>query len=338
MASNERSAASDIISRHFTETRTLSFFQAVQLLLSRIEPDCKPGEKGPFKDEAILFRGYASLGFSARDIETIHLTEDDSPLSEVVMDVNFMGLYGPASPLPVFFTENIIYDDPDDSEVRHFLDIFNHRFISFFYRSWLKYRYPLQYEPDASDPMSSKIYSLCGLKDKKDRDNSRIDWERMFPYIGMISANLQSTEVVSKVIRFYIGHDDAEIESNCERTLDIDAGQLIKLGQSNSSLGLETTLGRTVRDRMSKFKIRFNDLSLEKYLSLLPGSEKHKDIQELVRILLKEPMDFDTELNLNTNEVPRNKISKSNFFQLGRTSWLGQADSSQTRITYSTTA
>lgn len=336
MASDSRSAASDLISNHFSDSKSLSFFQAVQLFLSRLEPESYPGEKGPFEGEAILFRGHPSLGFSARDIEQINVSTDDSPLAPVVMDVNFLGLYGASSPLPAFFTEDIIYADPEDAAVRHFLDIFNHRFISFFYRSWVKYRYPLQYAPDASDHYSEQVYSLCGLKDKKSRDNSRIDWERLFPFIGLMSANLQSPEVIRKVISFYIEYDDIEIVPNIERLLEIDPSQRIKLGGANSTLGINTSLGNTIRDCNSKFKIKINQLSLKKYLSLIPGSESNLDIHELVKFCLKDPIDFDLEMNLDSAEIPDSILNRENELQLGRTSWLGGADAEQTCITFST--
>ncbi len=334
MASHDRSAASDIISNHFADSKRLSFFQAVQLFLSRMEPESYPGEKGPFEGEAILFRGHPSLGFSARDIEQIEVSTEDSPLAPVIMDVNFLGLYGASSPLPAFFTEDIIYADPDDAAVRHFLDIFNHRFISFFYRSWVKYRYPLQYAPDASDHYSEKVFALCGLKDKKTRDNSQIDWERLFPFIGLMAANLQSPEVIKKVICFYIEYDDIEIIPNIERLLEIDPSQRMKLGEANSALGADTSLGNTIRDCTSKFKLKINQLSLEKYLSLIPGSKSNTDIHELVKFCLKDPIDFDLEMHLDPSEIPDSILSNKNKFQLGRTAWVGGANMKQACIAY----
>ncbi len=335
MASYDRSAASDIVENHFSDSKSLSFFQAVQLFLARLEPQSYPGEKGPFEGEAILFRGHPSLGFSARDIEKIEVTAADSLLAPVVMDVNFLGLYGPSSPLPAYFTEDIIYADPEDSEVRHFLDIFNHRFISFFYRSWVKYRYPLQYAPDASDHYSEKVYALCGLKDKQSRDTSQIDWERLFPFIGLMSANLQSPEVLRKVLCFYIDYDDIEILPNIERILEIDPSQRIRLGEANSVLGADTSLGNTIRDCTSKFKIKLNKLSLRKYLSLLPGTKSNTDLHELVKFCLKDPIDFDLEMNVDAEKIPESILSNKNQLQLGRTSWLGEADLAQASISFS---
>ena len=62
------------------------------------------------------------------------------------MTVNFMGLTGPLGILPYSYTEFMLERmRAKDSSLQDFLDIFNHRMISFFYRAWEKYRFPVTY-------------------------------------------------------------------------------------------------------------------------------------------------------------------------------------------------
>lgn len=53
-----------------------------------------------------------------------------------------MGLYGVESPLPTTYQDDIAQRQEGSDVAAEFLDIFNHRLITQFYRIWRKYSYP----------------------------------------------------------------------------------------------------------------------------------------------------------------------------------------------------
>ena len=85
------------------------------------------------------------------------------------MTVAFMGLTGPLGVLPRHYTDLLLERGRrKDWTLRDFLDIFNHRLISLFYRAWEKYRLPIVYEAAAwrhqeNDCGSQYLFDLMGL-------------------------------------------------------------------------------------------------------------------------------------------------------------------------------
>jgi len=154
----------------FSRAYRFEFFQALWLLQQRFgghHPE-EIFEVSPRRADARLrITADGSTVFPASDvrrIETIH-NPDRSETPIVDVTVTFMGLYGINSPLPSYFVEHVARSDEGSLEA--FLDMFNHRVYSLFFRSWKKYR-PLldltQLSPDRQTSTHAHVFrSLAGL-------------------------------------------------------------------------------------------------------------------------------------------------------------------------------
>src|SRR6202012_4572062 len=91
------------------------------------------------------FGAHISLGFPASQIQDLLRPKNPDDPSRMI--VTFMGLVGPSSALPRYYTEMILERArKKDFTLRDFFDLFNHRLISLFYRAWEKYRVLSAYE------------------------------------------------------------------------------------------------------------------------------------------------------------------------------------------------
>jgi len=190
-----------LLSEVLAHGRQFDFYQAVRVLLALHPEAATPGGHGQLSKEAVRFCANPSLGFPASDIESVRReTAPAAALPPYAMTVNFLGLIGPASPLPAYYTEEVIRADADSAMAQHFLDMFHHRLTSFVYRSWEKYRYILQYRPGARDPFSNRMFALIGLGHQQLRNDSGLQWARLLPYLGLIGMKVRSASLLSGVV------------------------------------------------------------------------------------------------------------------------------------------
>jgi type VI secretion system protein ImpH len=165
----------DKLAKEFFE---FDFFQAVRVL-ERLYPNRVPvGLDGPPAQEIARFRAHLSMAFPPSQI--IALDPPDNERTNPLLTVTFFGLYGPSGVLPTHYTQllmDIVRDvrGPERRSLRDWLDLFNHRFISLFYRAWEKYRFHLAYDRGEAfrttqDTFTLGIRSLMGLGSPGQRD------------------------------------------------------------------------------------------------------------------------------------------------------------------------
>src|SRR5262249_44419079 len=126
---------------------------------------------GPAGDEVARFRAHTSLAFPPSAIYDLSPRTASRPFAYLTQ--TFLGLTGPSGVLPRHYTELLIRIQKDSREtekyaLRDWFDIFNHRFVSLFYRAWEKYRFPLafelgEYKKAEPDPFTKALLSYSGL-------------------------------------------------------------------------------------------------------------------------------------------------------------------------------
>ena len=328
MATPDRSTTGNLnealLSEVLARGRQFDFYQAVRVLLALHPEAATPGGHGQLSKEAVRFCANPSLGFPASDIESVRReTAPAAALPPYAMTVNFLGLIGPASPLPAYYTEEVIRADADAAMAQHFLDMFHHRLTSFVYRSWEKYRYILQYRPGARDPFSNRMFALIGLGHQQLRNDSGLQWARLLPYLGLIGMKVRSASLLSGVVSHYFGSVPVAVQEYIRHKTTIDPMQRNCLGVVNCALGVSSMLGEKVHDVNTKFKLRIGALDFAAYREFLPGGSDYAALRELVRFTLIDPFEYDVELLLRAADVPRTALTEDNPCRLGYSTWLG---------------
>lgn len=319
MSDGTRAEATPLSRTIFEEGYHLEFFQAVHLLQNWHADGVRIGELGPPSKERLRLCPDDTLRFSPADIRRIEPPEADSKTARMV--VNFMGLYGVSAPTPVYLTELIAFAGDDAAPLVDFLDIFNHRLLSLYYRAWLKYRFPYRYEAGAKDAFSSYVFSFVGLGDPLTHPLTELPVPRLLKYVGLGAPQTRPPISLQRLLVDYFDGLPVTIREFVHRWVTIPLDQLNRIGRANSSLGVDLSVGSRVPDRDGKIRIEVGPVGFKDYLELLPGTKKFHDMCALVRFWSFERYDFDIQIEVKREEVPPSQLTAESPPQLGRTSW-----------------
>jgi type VI secretion system protein ImpH len=349
-----------VAERLFEEGHAFDFFQAVRLL-ERLDRGRRPvGRGGPPGAEAVRFRAYQSLGFPASSIYEVRPPSPDVPVP--VMTVAFMGLTGPSGVLPRHYTELLLRLEhegkgPEKNALGAWLDLFNHRLISLFFRAWEKYRFYVPYErgeyilPEP-DTFTHSLFSLVGLGhkplrnrlcvsfqreadgQKRERILAKVDDFSLLYYSGFLAHRPRCAVALEALLQDYF-QLPVEVRQFQGQWLQLDPDNQSRLGpgDSNNQLGVNLVAGDRVWDVQNKIRLRVGPLRFAEFSGFLPdrspvpGRKTFFLLCHLVRLYIGPELDFDVQLVLKAEDVPACQLAGASGGgpQLGWNTWLFNA-------------
>ncbi len=296
---------------------------------SRLGRDSRPGR------EAVRFVARLGLSFPASSIHDLRgavVDRDLPPPGTPIMTVAFMGLTGPLGVLPTFYTEKLIEEflrcrrqkRDSISPLAAFLDLFNHRLISLFYRAWDKYHPFSAWDPRAREPLDRAVFSLAGLRMPAHDERGQSTGEALLFYAGLLASRRRHAAGLEDLLNGYFGEPVAVLQF-MGRWLALGPGDQSRLGARgvNNRLGVNLSLGSRVWDERGKFRLRVGPLSLARYAEFLPGRPAFRALVKVARLYIGPEYEFDVQIVLRAQEVPLCRLGSGGAkAQLRRTSWL----------------
>jgi type VI secretion system protein ImpH len=319
---DRQQAWADVMARLRKEPYTFEFFQAIRLL-----EHWRGTRVGHFQDparEPVRFVAHQSLGFPASDIQEV--AWDQQPPTATV---NFMGLTGPSGVLPHVYTELIQergYGRKPDNSLRDFLDIFNHRLISLFYRAWKKTHFAAQVDTGEGDAVPGYLRSVVGLQTAGLRDRTAVEDEAFLYYAGLLAAQPRSAVALEQLLADYFGVR-VEIEQFVGRWRSLDADSVCTfddLESPSEMLGGGAVVGDEVWDQQSTIRVCLGPLSREEYERFLPGQRGFVRLRDLTTFFARGHFDFEVQLILRRDDAPGVVVGGegADRVQLGWTTWV----------------
>lgn len=357
---SENSSSNSVDRQLSREPYSFSFFQAVRVLERLWSNKAAVGQDSPPSEEIVRFRAHQSLQFPASEIYAFEEPEEGGPAR---MTVTFFGMTGSAGVLPRPYTELVLARSRQkDTTLRSFLDLFNHRLISLFYRAWEKYRFWISYERATQIQQRPNWKSPHKLRDFSLYERPQIDLfsEAILNLAGLGSPSLRyqvrnhdrlvnRREIDDETIRFYSGHLSQQRRSavGLESLLRDFFGVPVQVHQffgqwlcldreyqtqlvlgGNTELGVTAIVGERVWDVQSKFRIEVGPLTYSQFSKFLPSGSAHRPLAHLARLYAGLEFDMDVQLTLKSAEIPQCRLGMGALggTQLGWDTWIRCAD------------
>lgn len=306
-----------------SEPYRFEFFQAIRLL-ERMAPDRKPlGRFTNPADEVARLGSFPSLSFPASEIQSIDWPEGEAPS----LAVNFMGVTGPQGPLPHFYTTLILARlRSGDRTLRDFLDLFHHRMLSFFYQAWEKYRFAVSYERGERDRFSHHLLDLIGLGTLGLQERLAVPDDAFIFFAGILGQRPHSAHALELLLNDYF-EVPCEVIQLVGGWFRLDETTECCIGERSTpseQLGLGAVVGDEVWNQQARARIRIGPLELENYLDFLPNGSAYQPLRSLLRFWTNEEIDFEVQLVLEREEVPRCQLGGEGDGapQLGWVTWM----------------
>ncbi len=329
MAGPHRGSTPDIMSELkldlLKEGHSFSFFQVMRLLGLLCQDAAHNQSKGTLKHDAIRIRPKLSLAFPAADVDRIEETSDEEK-TRFKVTANFLGLYGISSPLPTFYTEDLMDEAAmDESVTREFIDVINHRLFQLLYGCLCKYQQCFQVVEANSTRHAERLFCLMGIGEKKLRSEMP-DPYSLIRYVGLFTQMPRSALGLETLLTDALDGMAVTVIPCVERKAKIPKDQQLFMGSPAHSLGRNCFLGDEIVDRMGKFRIRIGPLDKKKFQSFYPESDNYQTATFLTDMYVLESLVYDLEIILAENKAEKVCLGDPDRSRLGLNTWVFSSD------------
>ncbi len=299
---------------------SFDLFRVLRLIENEFRKFPKIGASERLEDDVIRIGQNPSLAFAPSVIEALIPGENGQPSR---LFVNFLGMLGPNGPMPQHITEfarDRLYNSHDPSLAR-FLDVFNHRILTLFYRAWSATQKSVDFDRPDESRFANFIGSLFGIGMRPLRDRDLIPDRAKLYFSGRLAAHARNAEGLEAILSDFFGVR-TEVREFQGFWMTLPRENQCRLGESPStgSLGQTAIAGARIYDAQLKFRIRMGPMTRADLERIMPNGQAFQRIKTWVRNYIGEELFWDLQCVLLATEAPSMTLGQSGF--LGWTSWL----------------
>jgi len=314
------------------------FFQLVRLLRKLGRGRAPVGRDRDPADEFVRFRSDLDYGFPTGDVRRLEPADPDADSpgersAPDAMTVNFLGVATPNSfgSLPTPYVEEIRRQARDKHfAMRDFLDLFNHRLVSLFYRAWERSRPDVLHDLGEHSPFESALHAFMGLESPVLRERLPCDSRDLLSRAGLLAMRPAGKSAIEGLVESLVGIP-AEVEQFVPAWYEMDPEDRTRLGERNSTLGTDLCLGSEVCLSQWRFRVRIGPMDFDTYRALLPEADAFHTLCAVIRVAVGAEYDFEINPVLDRDAVPTLRLGAaapdSPPCRLGWSTWLERSTS-----------
>jgi type VI secretion system protein ImpH len=280
------------------------------------------GEARRPADEAIRFGQEPELTFPPAPLSSFQQLPPPKGKGVPRLNVRLFGLLGPNGPMPLHITEYARERrQVNDYSLCRFLDVFQHRFITLFYRAWAQAQPHVNRDRPDDDRFAMYIAAMFGLAPEAFRNRDAVpDTAKLF-HVGALVRHARNADGLRAILEHFC-KVPVQIEEFVGHWMALGPRERTYLGREGATLSRGAVAGKRVWDRQYKFRVRIGPLTFSQYEAFLPGGTLIQKLVDWVRLYLGFELEWDVRLLLVRDKVPPLVLGRSG--RLGWTTWLGQ--------------
>ncbi len=287
--------------------------------------------------EIVRLKGSQSFDFPESEIRTLQPASEKPKKSRWEMSLNFIGLTGAMGVLPFHYTELILQRNKlKDHSLMDFLDIFNHRIQSLFFRASVKYRLPIQYERNRlsrtpqkpSDRQTQMLLSLIGMGTGGLSNRMAVKDESLLYYGGLFSSQVRTASGLKQILEHYF-NITVKIQEFIGQWQELIPDIKTRLASRQTPKGQNAILGRTVMlgqkgwFAQGKIRVSLGPLNYEQFCRFAPGTTALKALNDMTRMYLGPDRDYDFTIQVKRKNFPRRmSLNPKQSPVMGWNTWL----------------
>ncbi|MFE8070101.1 type VI secretion system baseplate subunit TssG [Marinobacteraceae bacterium S3BR75-40.1] len=290
-------------------------WQAERQLIGRDTVFHRVGHDGWPNKEVVRFRSSQNLGFAGQDLVDRRCHPGEKDIDQHELTVDLMGLTGARGALPTCFTERVLQLQKQKSPAtRDFLDLFNHRLISLFYRSWEKTQPAVHQEREDEDIFTHILKALTGCEE---------NWQLF--YGAAFARQARSASTLRAVLEDISGMP-VEIRTLQGGWSPVEADDQTRLPDASRPAGQYATLGTAMLGRRAWMAdqgvdVVFRPQNREQLVALLPGGAFGETLQKKAERLVSGHHRVRYRLQAGADHLPTSKLGQQG--RLGADSFIG---------------
>ena len=290
-------------------------------LLEKALPDHPPlGSTAHPGNDPVRFRPDPGMGFPASELRAIE-TDALNPQRPATVRTRLLGLYGVDSPMPSVFLDDIAQRREGHEALEAFLDIFNHRIFTQFYRIWRKYSYPATFEAGGTDATSQCLLGLIGLGIPGTAQQIATPVSRFLALLSVMRLPTRNAEGITALVKLLAPNTQAQVTPHWPLKIALEQPPSLSR-QRPVSLSQGTPLGSAGFDANSQLRLTLHTDDTQEAEGWLPGGQLHSDLLVLLRVYLGWRCTAKLQLSLPVHSLPVPVLGHAPI-RLGMTGVLG---------------
>jgi type VI secretion system protein ImpH len=302
------------------EPHRFSLFAALRLV-ERADPG-RPrlGEARRPAEEWVRVEQPPHLTFAPSDVSAV----ESGAGGRLRIDQYGFGMFGPNGALPFHLTEHAFErrHHHEDGAVSDFINLFQHRLASLFYRAWAEADPVASHARPDDDDFALYLGALAGLAERSAADRDSVPHAAKLFRAGLLGAAARSADGLEALLSDYFGLV-VQVRRFVAGWLQVPPALRTRLGRADGHavLGRTATLGTASWQCQSRFEIVVGPMPFERFMRFLPGSRALRELTDLVRHYTTGEWAWRVRLLVQAGDAPGVALGKVG--RLGWTTWLG---------------